>query len=311
MFRATKALVVATLAMVALVVPMSAGALDAEVTQIPYAGNGTTDGVAVGSGGVWIVDQVDNVVTRLDPRTDEVLGTIDVPASVVVATGEGAVWVGAEALGMKRIDPGTMSVDGGVDGKTLGTDADEIVTGAGSVWVASNFDPEVVRVDPDSLEVQDTYDVGTGTYSLAFGQGAVWVTHLDENTITRIDVESGDVTTLPENPKVDPAAIAVGAGGVWTEGSLDGLCRLPASGRAPACVTLPGDVSGLATRGGTVWVSSTDGKVFEVDGRGKKPKLVATIGTDGQSLGDLAVGAGAVWVVDPVARDSSIFEIRL
>ena len=306
----TTALMAAAITAAALAAPVNAEPLDASVTRIAYAGPGITNGVAVGIGGVWVMDSVDNVVTGLDLTTDEVVGTISVPGGVEVAAGEGAVWVGAEALGLSRIDPETMSVDGTVDGRTLATDADAVITGAGSVWVASNFDPEVVRIDPETLEVQDTYDVGDGTFALAIGMGAVWATHLERGTISRIDTESGDVTTIPKSKLVTPATIAVGAGGVWTEGPLDGLCRLPAAGKRATCITLPGDVTGLATEGGTVWVSSEDGKVFEVDGRSKKPKLTGTIRTDGRSLGDIAVGAGSVWIVDQVSKASSIFKIQ-
>ena len=313
----TTALMAAAITAVALAAPVNAGPLDASVTRIAYAGTGTTNRVAVGMGGVWVMDWVDNVVTRLDPTTDEVVGTISVPDGVDVAAGEGAVWVSAETSGLIRIDPETMAVDGTMDGRTLATDsdaviidADAVITGAGSVWVASNFDPEVVRIDPETLEVQDTYDVGDGTFALAIGMGAVWATHLERGTISRIDTKSGDVTTIPKNSLVTPATIAVGAGGVWTEGPLDGLCRLPAAGKSATCITLPGDVSGLATKGSTVWVSSEDGKVFEVGGRSKKPKLTGRFSTDGRSLGDIAVGAGSVWIVDPVSKASSIFKIQ-
>jgi streptogramin lyase len=69
--------------------------------------------LAVGAKGVWVYDQRQGAVVRIDPRTNRVLRTIRAISqplvefdSRVLALGDGAVWVvdkGGEAI--VRIDP--------------------------------------------------------------------------------------------------------------------------------------------------------------------------------------------------------------
>jgi virginiamycin B lyase len=55
-----------------------------------------------------------------------------------------------------------------------------VATGAGSVWVTSNCDGTVKRVDPRTHEVVATIETGLFRKWLAVGRGHVWVGILDE-----------------------------------------------------------------------------------------------------------------------------------
>ena len=74
-------------------------------------GNGPS-GIAVGEGGVWVADSLDNAVVRIDPGTRAVTTTIPVGNSPAgVAVGAGSVWVADSSDGtVERIDPLTDKV---------------------------------------------------------------------------------------------------------------------------------------------------------------------------------------------------------
>jgi streptogramin lyase len=70
-------------------------------------GDGPVD-VSVGEGAVWIVNQLDRTVTRLDPQSGEVEATIRVGNEPQrVAAGEGSVWVTVRAPETEELEFGT------------------------------------------------------------------------------------------------------------------------------------------------------------------------------------------------------------
>jgi YVTN family beta-propeller protein len=65
-------------------------------TTIPV-GDGPVD-VAFGEGALWVVNQLDGTVSRIDPESNEVVETISVGSEPQrVAAGEGRVWVTVRA----------------------------------------------------------------------------------------------------------------------------------------------------------------------------------------------------------------------
>ena len=78
--------------------------------------------VAVGEGGVWVLDNEAKTVSRIDPDTKEVTETFDTPGvPSELAVGEGALWVGIAGgrgdtnatVSVARMDPD--------DGRVTGT----------------------------------------------------------------------------------------------------------------------------------------------------------------------------------------------
>jgi YVTN family beta-propeller protein len=83
---------------------------DDTVTRVAIAGRGQTpdtseisvgDGpvdVAFGEGGVWVANQLDRTLTRIDPETGDIVATIGVGNEPQrVAAGQGGVWVTVRA----------------------------------------------------------------------------------------------------------------------------------------------------------------------------------------------------------------------
>ena len=66
-----------------------------------------TSGVAVGAGSVWVGNQVDNTLLRIDTESRQVQKTIELGAQPLdIAVNAGAVWVlSATAGSVLRVDP--------------------------------------------------------------------------------------------------------------------------------------------------------------------------------------------------------------
>ncbi|MGA2927152.1 MAG: protein kinase [Solirubrobacteraceae bacterium] len=104
-----------------------------------------------------------------------------------IAVGQGGVWVANNTDGtVSRIDPGTGKVAG--NPIAVGNSPDAIAVGQGGVWVANNSDGTVSRIDPGTGKVAgNAIAVGNSPDAIAVAQGAVWVANANDNTVSRID----------------------------------------------------------------------------------------------------------------------------
>lgn len=103
--------------------------------------------LAFGEGAVWVRSasfSSDNLLTRIDPQTNEVTGRLRVSRETgEVAVGEGYVWVtNAATNSLLRVDPRSMKVKQEL---TVGASPWGLVVAEGSVWVA-NYDGTISRV---------------------------------------------------------------------------------------------------------------------------------------------------------------------
>ena len=131
--------------------------------------------IDAGAGGIWLADDADNTVLRIDPRTaGAVTATTPVgQAPQAIAVGEGAVWVANTDDGtVTRLDPETAAVTATI---AVGSRPTGIAIGAGSVWVANSLDGTVSRIDAEANEVEATLSVGEAPQAVAFANGLVWV----------------------------------------------------------------------------------------------------------------------------------------
>ena len=105
----------------------------------------------------------------------------------------------------------------------VGRAPDAVASGAGSVWVASQLDGTVSRLDGPHEPVV-TIPVGGDPDALAFGAGSLWVADGDGR-----DVAAGR-SRLQPGPAADPgrerAEVAGGGGGaLWVVSGADGSVR--------------------------------------------------------------------------------------
>lgn len=193
------------------------------------------------------------------------VATVPVPEPCgAMAIGFGSLWVAnCQDLSLYRIDLQAARIIAVVPTGLADPDGElSVAVGAGSVWVLTDQRGVLSRVDPQTNRVTERITVAPYSYAAAFGFGSVWITNTGKTdrtsgSVQRIDPSMNRVAvTIPVGPT--PRFLAVGEGGVWT-------------------------------------LNQGDGSVSRIDPSSNK--VVATIqtGVEGPG-GDIATGAGAVWV---------------
>jgi YVTN family beta-propeller protein len=102
----------------------------------------------VGEGAVWVLNQTDGSVSRIDPKTNKVVGTIEAGVSGFggdIAAGEGKVWVRGDKVLLVVIDPKTNKVVKRF-GPPCGSGA--VRAGGGKVWVTAHDVKKLWALDP-------------------------------------------------------------------------------------------------------------------------------------------------------------------
>lgn len=273
--------------------------LNKAATKISVAG----DWLAAGEGGVWISGSTE--IERLDPKSGKPSGVVKVPEGPCEASdvGFGAVWTATcFEPGLARIDPETLEVTDHVAlkiPKSLGGEG-SIGAGEGGVWLVvdgSGCDAcRVVRVDPESLEVETETPVEPGAAGVRAGGGAVWVTNPDEDLVQSLDPATGKVVSKTKVPGA-PRFLAVGEGAVWTLNQVDGsIVRIdPESAEIAATIDtgMTGGGGDMTAGGGFVWARSNYTIAARID---PETDQVVERYAPSSGSGAIAVGYGAVWI---------------
>ena len=228
--------------------------------------------VAVGEGAVWMLNTEDETVSRVDPETGEVVGTVEPPGVPTdIAAGGGALWIGTSRGGdvnrttrIARVDPGTGKVT------------------------------RIVEL-PDSSRGAAGGPV-PGFPRIAVGDGAVWAINPDE-TISRIDPQTGRLVAKVPTPEIGARTLAAGDAGVWVLGWANSMVRIaPRTNRAEPPIELGSNfLPGIAVGGGAVWATSEEGQLWRVE-PGPRP-LTRTIEV-GAGVQYVAFGDGVVWAAN-------------
>jgi class 3 adenylate cyclase len=162
---------------------------------------------------------------------------------------------------------------------------------------------DIVHVTPDAIVPS-----GGGDPRIAVGEGAVWVRSSD---LVVLDPTSGDVEDrLRSVGDLEPGtslSVGVGSRAVWIPagaGLIGGPSRMlrfdPATAAALPTIQFAGDAAptDVAVADGATWVTFANGDVRELNQDTGVPEGVVHV--DG-NLDAVAVGPGAVWVLDEVA----------
>jgi DNA-binding beta-propeller fold protein YncE/predicted Ser/Thr protein kinase len=158
-----------------------------------------------GSGYVWAV-LGDGTLTRIDPKTAKVTGTVDVGGSATaIDAGFDAVWVADDLAGtITPVDPESMELGQPTD---ISGGIDDIEAGAGAVWTLDTDAGVVVPIDPTTGEVGAPVRVGVRPTDLASGLDALWVANNGDGTISKVNPVTGDVSTLDVGGPVGAIAV--------------------------------------------------------------------------------------------------------
>lgn len=255
------------------------------------------DWVAVTSEGVWVGSKKPNSVKHVDPNTNQVT-TVALPGDPCagLAADSESLWVPlcARVPKLAKIDLKTRKLVHTFNVGPAGPEG-SIAVGAGSVWLITDKQGSLVRIDPKSGSILLTVQVPPGSYNPVFSDGRIWVTRAEGSEATSVDASTGKVLQH-FSTGLHPRFLTAGAGAVWTLNQGDGsLSRIDVAGQRPV-LTLqlhtPG-VGGDITYGeGRIWTTLMKTPLTIVDAA-RSIVLCQWKGAGGDAIG---VGYGTVWL---------------
>jgi DNA-binding beta-propeller fold protein YncE len=156
----------------------------------------------------------------------------------------------------------------------------------------------------EGIEVSEPIPIGRAPLRVAASAGAVWVSSERDGTLTRLDPESGAAVGRPASVGAGVSGVAVGGRWLWATNPRRGeLLRLDKeSGRVLETIEVGGSPGPIALGGERVWVADEDGRGIaavnaesgRVFRRGLPPRAAPL---------RLATGAGGLWASSATAGD--------
>ena len=244
------------------------------------------------AGAVWVPNEADGTVTRIDPARNRVVATIHIgDPRQLAAAGCGPDSVHSfmfDTLLNRRCDlPSALAGD------------------ARSVWAADNLGRGLARIDPATNRIVQRIALNADPFAIALGYGSLWVTSYfnDPHEVLRVDPVSGRVlATITDLPLGGGTGIAAGEGGVWVACTYArSLARIdPATDRVTHVIPVQRYPLAVSVGRGAVWVrNENSSSVSRVDPRTERVAdtvrgLSAPVGRSGDDA--MALGAGGLWV---------------
>ena len=170
------------------------------------------DAIAYGAGGVWVANELENSVTKIDPQTRAIASTVSVGEQpVAIVAGDGSVWVAhLVSRTIWRLDPANLAKTKEIAIRDQPT---AIALGFGRVWVTSAAGNSLVVIDATSNGIVSTLSLEHGPRGIAAGPDAIWIAGT-RNTLVRIDPAALTVAgTVPLPGPVE--GVAVSGDAVW------------------------------------------------------------------------------------------------
>jgi YVTN family beta-propeller protein len=161
---------------------------------------------------VWVANQGDDTVNRIDPVSGNVTTTVQVGGLPDgIAVGPHAVWVANGQDGtVTRIDPATGQPSGPI---FVGAGPAGIAVTPSAVWVANSLDLSVMKLDPATGRMTALIRVGDGPNAIAAAKDGVWVSDEFDATLAHIDPGTGQVRKIFVGSS--PHGLALTSSGVW------------------------------------------------------------------------------------------------
>jgi virginiamycin B lyase len=251
---------------------------------------------------VWVGSKSPFAVNEIDPKTNSVINTVALPADPCggIAADAESLWVPLCAAAPAA--PKLAKVDLKTRKLTLldvgpGAREGEIAVGAGSVWIITDAQGSLSRINAASGEVMAVVHVPAGSSNAVFSDGRVWVTRADGAELTVVDAKTNKILShvaIGQHPRF----LAAGAGAIWAVDQGDGaLSRIAIAGSHPVSsvpIETPGLGGDIAYGDGRIWTTLGKTPLTAVDAA-RSVVLCQWKGAGGDAVG---VGHGAVWLTD-------------
>ena len=197
-----------------------------------------------------------------------------------------------------------------IDQFPVGATPTAVVSNDAAAWTVDADGQTISRIDPNGDRPLTKAAPGTPT-ALALGGGLLWVSFVErDDRGTRAGIAGLDPSTLaPRLRKLLPGvgensgeapSVLYTDDAPWISGPLDRLRRIdPDTGDVTAEVRLGEPAIGLATGLGSLWATVGRNEVVRIDPTAARK--IKTISLQTAGVGAVTVGAGSVWVADPLA----------
>lgn len=256
---------------------------------------GRPDTAIVGEGAVWVLDRTYNLVYRIDPDTNRIVASIQLPAGKpeALTVGAGSVWVGITG----RIDLAVLSPD----------EEDEILPPA-----------TVVQIDPEANRIRKSYPIQPVGQLLVSGSN-LWVLSraVIDTPLQIIDLNSGQGMVVPLRntpPWLPVDAIAVDAENLWLFSAAHGkIFHGTPDGQIRSSIDLgqrqPTGYADLLLTSSGLWAATPWGTVLQIDPRTNH--IDATIELNapltylipkGEAVWAYSQQSGMLFRIDPASR---------
>jgi DNA-binding beta-propeller fold protein YncE len=140
------------------------------------------NGLAAFAGALWVSDHTLGKVTRIDPATNRVTGSVDVPGADWIVGRGGSLYVSQETNEVSKIDVASLKVVGSV--ATAKNPLGSAFVGD-QLWVPCIDGSEIDVVDPDTMQVVERKKSPGDPLVVLPAFKHVWVSHGTANALTR------------------------------------------------------------------------------------------------------------------------------
>jgi virginiamycin B lyase len=264
---------------------------------------GFPDWLEIGFGSLWVSNPGNNLVQRIDQKTNKVVAEVKINKPVAaMTTGFGSVWVASRGdKSIIRIDAKTNKVTATVP-VTVADSEGSIAAGQGGVWVLTDKKGVLSRIDPETNKVVAEVAVKPHSFAAMAGHGSIWVTNTgepkskDNGSLQRVDPKTNKVLATIE-VRGQPRFLAVGEDAVWVLNQSDGTVSRIDPETNKVVATIEAGVKGfggdIAAGEGSIWVRGDKVLLVVIDP--KTDKVVKHYGPP-QGSGAVRAGDGKVWV---------------
>jgi DNA-binding beta-propeller fold protein YncE len=161
------------------------------VYYVPGSGGGTAV-IAADAATLWVGNDGDDRIARIDTARRRVSATVRTVTPRVLVIGRDVVWA-VEALDdvVTRIDPTSGSIIGSVGVELHAPSAG--LEAAGALWITDRASGLLWRIDAAGHVATRTIEVGRGPIAIAYGGGYLWVANVLDETISKIDPSDNEV----------------------------------------------------------------------------------------------------------------------
>ena len=259
----------------------------------------TADWVAVTPDAVWVGSTGPDAVHRIDPKTNALVASVTLNGEPCagLSAGLGSLWVplcGSEPT-LAKVDLASNALTGVFKiGPPVGEGG--VAVSADSVWLVTDKNGTLARIDPATGAVRQSIRVPAGSYNPTYRDGDIWVSRADGSEVTRVDAKTGAVlASVRTGP--GPRFLTSGAGAIWTLNQGDGsLTRVDVETKKSKTIALdtPGHGGDVAFGGDMIWTTMMKAPLSMIDAATVTLRCQWT-GAGGDSL---STGHGSIWLTD-------------